>query len=273
MYEVYKPESPLLRKHIVSFNILKKEKDFEKINYFVFPQKGTTIGILMNAGIYFDNFSLKLKKSEKSKIRILLFGKYLMPLYLQYENFIEELSINFTPAGLNYFFSKNSRELAPENMQLLDSASWHDFASSLIPLKSDKERICALESFLLENYVKKDLDKIIEAAAIIDSAELMKLNEIAHRLQLSERSLNRYFNDYLSCSPSVFRKICRFRSAIEKKFINPLNFNLTEIGLESNYYDSPHFTKEFKRLTGQTPRDFFARVVKVGNDNYPYIFS
>lgn len=273
MYEVFKPKSEILKKHIVSFNILRNDVDFEKKNYFVFPQYGTTIGIFKNTDVEIFESQLNISASEKKNSKIVVFGKYLVPLYLQYENFVDEVSINFTPTGLNYFFSESLSEVAPENIQFLVHEDWCPLPDTLFRIKNSIDKIEALEIFLERIFKEKNLEKLELVVSCIENDTELKINEIATSLGLSERSINRYFKAYIGCSPSNFKKIYRFRSAIENKFDDTQKLNLTEICMNNNFYDSPHFTNEFKKLTNNNPRKFFSKVVKVGKDNYPYIFS
>jgi AraC family transcriptional regulator len=37
----------------------------------------------------------------------------------------------------------------------------------------------------------------------------------------------------------------------------PQRLNLAEIGLQVGFYDHAHFTKAFKQIVGETPRQFF----------------
>lgn len=273
MYEVFKPKSEILKKHIVSFNILKKDIDFERINYFVFPQKGTTIGIFKNTKVDFNHSQINISNSKEENCKIVVFGKYLIPLYLQYESFVDEISINFTPTGINYFFDESMSAIAPNNIQLLENENWDFLPTVLFKQKNSNDRIEALELFLLKNLNNKELTSLEDVVTLFENDTEQKISKVAKTINLSERSINRYFKSYIGCSPAQFKKICRFRSAIENKFDDTENLNLTEICLNNNFYDSPHFTNEFKKLTNNNPRKFFSKVVKVGKDNYPYIFS
>lgn len=195
-------------------------------------------------------------------------GKYLEPLLINYKGAVAELSINFTPVGMNYFFDEDFAEVASKPAQLLTSTVWNELASSLHQ-SDDADVFDMLEEFLIRQFREKDLSKVESAVKLIETDISVKIKKIALKLNLSERTINRLFHKYIGCSPQNFKKIVRFRSSI--KMISK-DANLTQLCMNNEYYDSSHFCKEFIKLTNKNPKQFFQRLTKTSDAGFPYIF-
>ncbi|MGA9173529.1 MAG: helix-turn-helix domain-containing protein, partial [Thermoactinomyces sp.] len=72
---------------------------------------------------------------------------------------------------------------------------------------------------------------------------------------LSTRQLERKFNEFLGVSPKKLSMISRFDSARKTLFRHP-HADLLDLTFRYGYFDYFHFTKDFKRFFGMTPRDF-----------------
>ena len=69
------------------------------------------------------------------------------------------------------------------------------------------------------------------------------------------KTLERRFNGILGINPTELIKIKRFNKAVHTMYSCRYE-SLTSIGHACGYYDQSHFIREFKQLTGFTPRDF-----------------
>lgn len=72
-------------------------------------------------------------------------------------------------------------------------------------------------------------------------------------LELSERQIERIFQDYIGISPRDFLKISKVNKAVAILNEYP---RLTDIAFECGYFDQAHFIRSFKSLTGLTPGEY-----------------
>mgnify|MGYP000170950054 CR=1 FL=1 len=269
MYEVFTPKSKALQKHIFNFCVL---KEFDNsVNYLAFPQLGTSIAFFSQSNFTLNDRFISISKAQEKKSKILVLGKYKLPLQLKYTEYAPEISINFTPTGLNYFFGENTGVIAPKNGQELLDTKWLDAGNRMFSKKSSIEKIEVLERFLNSALIEKDLTLIEDYLAISDQHPDYTLSEIADQLNVTTKTIHRWCSNCIGCSPTQFKKIVRFRNAIESKFKNTSQ-NLTQICFENDFYDSPHFNREFKNLAQMNPRDFFSDINDVSDQNIPYKF-
>lgn len=268
MYHVFIPKSKVLRTYIADFAILKKE-NFKPIRYLAFPYDDSSVTFFSEATITYKNDNILLEKTPFAPPFVTVLGKYLTPLHLSYKNAIDEINVNFTATGLNYFFDQNLGQIGSKPFQLLNNEIWTNFSKKLYS-HNEKERINLLEDFLLSQLKKKDLKIIEQIVKIFKNNLSVKIKDIAQTMQLSERTINRLFHSYIGCTPTAYKKILRFRKAVAMK--NKKN-SLTEVSLLSEYYDSAHFTHEFQQLTSTNPTSFFNKLTKVNNNEFPFIFK
>lgn len=269
-----RPKSELLRKHISSFNMFEKINDF-KLNFFAFPQLGSTVEFYENAKIVQNTNGIRITPVKTAAVKannysIEILGRYTAPVFISYEGYVNGFTINFKPLGINYFFDKSYSVIAPDNFQKLLDIKWNKFAEELLILKTFEQRVEFAE-FFLEKIINDiritEIEKAVEAIIQNPSANV---NEIASSSCVSVRSLHRKFNDFVGCSPMVYKRIVRFRRAIDFDSRKHQNLNFTEISHINNFFDTSHFRKEFLKLTHQNPVDFFKTISEIGNNRFPY---
>ncbi len=269
MYEVFLPKSELLKKHINEITVLKENSSYPK-EYFAFPHNVSSIAFFKDAEIKYNNHYLEINRTQKKSLSVVIIGKYIKPLLVKYSDYVTEIAVNFSPTGINYFFDEEFHDLTKSPVQILDNVQLKQFAVLLFNL-SKKERTAATERFFEQRFITKDLQLIEQIIRTVENDNLMKFKDISKALNISARSLNRLFHKYIGCSPKDYKKILRFRNVL-KDYNNP-DFNLTEMGLKNDYYDSPHFTREFKKLTTMTPKKYFKHLTFESKKEFPYIFK
>jgi AraC-like DNA-binding protein len=268
------PKSELLRKHILGFNMFEKRKDFN-LNFFAFPQLGSTVELYENALITRSANEMRVTPvkdtgRKKSTYSIEILGRYTAPIFISYEGYVNGFAINFKPLGINYFFDKSYKAIAPSNFQKLSDPVWNKFAEEVLAFKTFEEKVEFAESFLEKIINDIQIAEIERAVETIIKDPSADVNEIASNSCVSVRSLHRKFSDYVGCSPMVYKRIVRFRRSIDFDARKQENFNLTEISHINNFFDTSHFRKEFLKLTHQNPIDFFKTISEIGNHKFPY---
>jgi len=267
-------KSELLRKHILGFNMFEKSEDFS-IRFFAFPQAGSTIELFKNAKINRTSGGIKIAPMKKlgnaNNYSVEILGKYSEPVFFDFEGYVEGFAINFKPLGINYFFDKPYNKIAPKNFQEYSDLKWQKFTKELFAIKGFKGRVEFAETFfesIFRNINIADVEKAIEA---ILKDETIHIEELASLCCTSTRNLLRKFNHYVGCSPTVYKRIVRFRKSIDFNIWKDQNLNCTDISNRNNYYDTAHFRKEFLKLTHQNPVDFF-KTISLSGQNYKFPF-
>ncbi len=269
MYEVFKPKSELLKKHISEITVLKENSSYPK-EYFAFPHNVSSIVFFEDAEIKYNNHYLEINRTQNENGSIIMIGKYVKPLLVKYNGYVKEIAVNFSPTGVNYFFDEGFNGITGLPIQVLNNSQLNEF-SKLLFNTHETERVFEIERFFEQRFINKDLQLIEKIIETVENDFLVKFKDISATLNISTKSLNRLFHKYIGCPPKDYKKIIRFRSAVRD--YNKKEFNLTEICLKNEYYDSPHFTREFKKLTNMSPKDYFQHLSFESKKEFPYIFK
>ena len=75
----------------------------------------------------------------------------------------------------------------------------------------------------------------------------------------SNQDYNVLFKEHVGLSPKVLAGIFRFQR-FYRHWATGQSFDLLKNDLYDYYYDQAHFTKEFKKMTGYSPRRFSREV-------------
>jgi AraC-like DNA-binding protein len=165
----------------------------------------------------------------------------------------------FKEAGAIAFFKEPLHELFEESVSLdnlISQPKISEIEEQLAEAKSNDQRVAIIETFLLSNLNNHHTDNLVEKAIqkIHSKNGIIKIKELAHSLYISQDAFEKRFRKKVGTSPKQFASIIRLRSIINLK--NPSQ-TLTDMVFEGEYFDQPHFTKDFKLFTGQTPTEFF----------------
>jgi len=120
------------------------------------------------------------------------------------------------------------------------------------------ERLSIVQNYLLSLYkpndeklpiIKKIFEDIDQQKTIFTVAQLAVLQ------QMTVRSLQRLFKEYIGVSPKWAIQLFRLREAAQQ-MESQSRINFSQLALELGYSDQAHFSKHFKRITGKTPKSY-----------------
>lgn len=131
---------------------------------------------------------------------------------------------------------------------------------NVLTASTQAERIQHIETFLLARLNKLEvLDRIVKSSIeiLVSQAGQVKVEEMAEKLNINRRKLERKFNTNVGLSPKQLSKIIRLQTAL-KQLNQNTELSLTELAYQSGYFDQSHFIKDFKAFTGISPKQFYA---------------
>lgn len=252
--EIFKPTNKKLQKYIECYYILNHFKGKHKTAYLTFPSMFSIASVVSNANITQIENKIAVSQSSKQNFISDLVTKFTSPLLIQYEGNIKEITIYFKPLGINAFLENNLKTY--DNKNQFDFLPFSDYKKNMLnilSLKSKKEMIDGLEKYWLgklRGFQNIKLQNCVNS--IIENPEL-SISTVAKNNNISHKSLIQNFKKHLCKTPSEFKKVVRFRKAMDNK----KNNTLTEVSHMANYFDQAHMIKDFSDLTNHKPKDFF----------------
>ncbi|WP_426330152.1 AraC family transcriptional regulator [Pedobacter sp. R-06] len=184
------------------------------------------------------------------------------------------IGIYFYPNGLQSIFGIDANDLTDTSIDLclLDQGA-DMLVDRLFHADSDYNRIEILSSYLFEKIltrkVKRRFQFLDPILAIQRNSMRKTIKEIQDELHISERSLERLFNQSIGIPPKLFLRIMRFQSALTE-LRGEQSRSLSEIALMHNYSDHSHFIREFKEFSGLQPKQFNTRTKEIV-ENFPLL--
>lgn len=112
-------------------------------------------------------------------------------------------------------------------------------------LENINRHICTAPSKTTRNMVQDALFLIQQ----VDGKE--QVNQLADKLHVTERTLNRHFCSAVGLSPKQFLSIVRLRRAVS--CLGKSSHTLASIALDCGFADQAHMTRELKSYMGYTP--------------------
>lgn len=99
-------------------------------------------------------------------------------------------------------------------------------------------------------------DKRVRHALVLMEERLsdpMPIHELAACLQLSTRHVARLFQDAVGAKPRAVYRAMRLRHA--QWMLKNTPHSITLIAIDTGFADSAHFSRQFKQMTGVSPRE------------------
>lgn len=131
---------------------------------------------------------------------------------------------------------------------------------NVLSASTQAERVQYVEAFLLARLNKLEVvDRIVKSSIeiLLSQAGQVKVEEMAEKLNINRRKLERKFSTKVGLSPKQLSKIIRLQAAL-KQLNQNAELSLTELAYQNGYFDQSHFIKDFKAFTGISPKQFYA---------------
>ncbi|KZL92450.1 AraC family transcriptional regulator [Clostridium magnum] len=112
---------------------------------------------------------------------------------------------------------------------------------------------CDINIELVKDKQLEEIRKYIE----INFLEQLKLDDIVMHFGLNKFGIIRSFKNRYNATPAAYQLQLRVNYA---KHLIEENPNLVQVALNSGFYDQAHFTKEFKRAYGLTPKQYLKSI-------------
>lgn len=259
----------VLKKYMEGFYIFETEPH-HALEYIVFPSNHTIISVYRQTRLQFNSREIHLTAHAKNPPVAIISLALQNPVIASYKNKTREIAFCFYPLGINHFVTKNLNSLYTENIQLFNwFPDFNAFISEIINEGNSTALQNKIEAYWLAKLQAKDFSLIQKMVQQLTETDT-HVSEIAQNLHITRQHFTRLFLKHLCKTPTQFRKIVRFRKAL-KNYRE--THNLTFLTYESLFYDQSHLIKDFQKLTGMPPKQFFKnnKPFNKGNINWYFV--
>jgi len=235
--------------------------------------------------------------------RCFVIGQLTRPLEIQPTGETGIFSVRFHPNGFLPFSTIPIKEMenTTVSFEKLFGKDGQEIEQAILKANSTTERIKLIETFLLNRLPNTEtVDRIVKSTVetILTANGQLSIDEISKQTNINRRQLERKFSSTIGLSPKQLSKTIRLQATLKmllnKKFtslkfsstigLSPKQLSktirlqatlkmllskkftsLTALAYQSEYYDQAHFIKDFKELTGFTPKEFYGNNLKMSS--------
>jgi AraC-like DNA-binding protein len=178
---------------------------------------------------------------------------------IHYARETSALIILFNEMGVSTFFKHPLHELFEQSASLENFFPHVEISileQRLGEAQNNSARIRLVEQFLYARLNPGKRDNLVaEAIKRIHSTKgMIRMKELAGNLYISQDAFEKRFRKATGTRPKQFSFIVKMNAVVSQ---HPSPLLHLDRALENGYFDQPHFNKDFKLFTGQTPTDFF----------------
>ena len=208
---------------------------------------------------YKDPFQSNISGQWEIQSKGLIAGQIRNHFYLKSTGRIGMFAIKFQPWALTELFKINMSELTNKvvSNDVLPSLALQEIKQIAVCNLTFKEKVAQMEHWFKHylfkiNYIPLNNQKAVQL--IIDHKGALDIKDIRDQLNISERSVERYFKKYVGLPPKFYSRIIRFASIFNMITSKPVNWQ--DVYFLAGYFDQSHFIKNFKEFTGEEPSKY-----------------
>ncbi|KIO37677.1 AraC family transcriptional regulator [Shewanella sp. cp20] len=224
---------------------------------FMHPEGGSGIIFNFGAPIHLDGVphrsSCLVTGPTRQSTKLELFGQ------------VDALGIRFWPGTGRAFLSSPLSEMLGQNLTPEDLSLTllsHELVERLAIQPTLQERITLLETRLMQYLAgkaplaeKNEPSMRYALSWITKQKGQGELHQLLTEIDISQRQLERLFQQNLGLSPKYFSILQRTGFAKDLLRQDTAQ-SLTDIGYHAGFYDQAHFIREFKKVIGITPGSY-----------------
>lgn len=220
------------------------ENNGEPIDLMVPPNQYVNVIFPLNDSRYAHNG----KWITKPQIE----GLTLQTTCLHYAKHTKLIGMRFYPYGLHSFINISGKQIINDTIDLLplvkdidDIINAHEPISNINALLTN---LFNEKRYEKSNTIRDYYQYFRGSRSMISIEEYCKINHTNYT------TLNRLFSKIVGLTPKRFERLIKFRKSLCS--IIDSTENLTNIGIDSGYFDQAHFIREFKLFLSNTPSTY-----------------
>jgi AraC-like DNA-binding protein len=188
-----------------------------------------------------------------------LIGPQVGPIVLRSAGSLCATGVRFRPAGLRAFtrspFAGFVGTVVPSDIFWGKAAAeLTEQVSTLTPLSA----LSLLDRFLVQRLRATPVapPRLQRALAMIEKTRgIISMSALARAAEISPRSMERSFREYLGVSAKHFSRVRRF-DAVKDTLLAAPSTDPSDLACEFAYFDQSHLIREFRQFAGCTPGEF-----------------
>jgi len=261
-----RPKSPQLQQYIKGYYTHRAESSNFQTQIAFYQNVTSTISIYEDTKLTFEGekvIQTHLKNAGFSAYFVAKANRY---QEVEFRGQLNRVAIVFYPLGINHFVHQPLSELMTRHYTPFHyfDAAFYSFLPQLYQTPGLENKRDLLDTFLLQHFFEFPEKRLAHAVHFIINKDFTNVNDLAKAVNVSRRTLLRLFKKHLGYSVEEYISVVKFRKSL-LHFQQMEKPNLTEVALESDYYDQADFNHQFKYRTDLTPSELFTKLKIMDN--------
>jgi AraC-like DNA-binding protein len=265
--DTFYPVDPLIKQYVDYYYVLNPAKQVLSNAYTAYPSVNNPVIFFENTKVTAKGQHHHLQFCKDTSYHCGVIDRFIIPVDVTLTGTVKTINIIFKGIGLNAFINKPYAHIIKSIFQPFNN--WHvseDFIAELFTLPG-QQLVERLDTLLLNNYKPFTNEPLLAAINLMSNHQRSyEINEIEQALNISRKTLLRLFKINTGISPTAFRRILRFRHALEEN--RTKDYSLTQLAYEANFTDQSHFIKELRKLTNDKPSAFIKNAAYVNGSKF-----
>ena len=242
--KIYRPREEL-RPYVRYFWVLKSDEPF---SILTFPIGCPQIILHKKTPLYIPELG-------KRQSQFTISGQVNFSAHIQSDGSLEMIVAVFYPHSIGMFI--DTPPSAFYDLEIsgydIENRQLNEIAQRIFDCENIKECVDILEIFLMSKMdVPLNIIRIGKSVSTLLHAPYTSVSTLADSACLSKRQFERVFRDTVGMNPKEYARIVRFQKALW--LMQRGESNYAGIAAECGYSDQSHFIRNFKELSGYTPK-------------------
>ncbi len=212
---------------------------------------------------YIDN------KNSIIQPRCFVIGQLTRPLVIEPTGKTGIFSVRFHPNGFLPLTTIPIKEMenTAVSLERLFGEEGLEIEQKILTATSTTDRITLIEAFLTNRLTDTaTIDRIVKltVTTILTAKGRLSVDTLTQQANTNRRQLERKFSTAIGLSPKQLSKTIKLQATLNM-LLNKKFTSLTDLAYENDYYDQAHFIKNFKELTGFTPKEFYGNSTQMSS--------
>lgn len=205
--------------------------------------------------IFHRKSPLLIPELGKSQSLFTISGQVNFPAHIQSEGNLEMIVAVFYPHTLSIFIDTSPSTFY--NLEIsgydLENIQLNEIATRVLECKSTIMGIEILEKWLMSRIkLTLNLKRTQYSINQLLNNPTITINTLADSSCLCKKQFQRIFQEFVGMNPKEYARIVRFQKALWMMQRGDMNF--AGIASECGYADQSHFIRDFKQMSGCTPK-------------------
>ena len=205
-----------------------------------------------------DLFRRHCAGTSHLQAQVLLVGQITRAIQIQATGSVDLIGIRFEPHGLNALLGIPMHELVNVDVCLAQvDAGLHRQLVLACERTSLVDQIASIEAALLAKFAQRTSKTTRSRDLVTGAVSFMNApsttDQIAARLGVSRRTLQRTFRERVGLSPKLYSRIQKLQRVIRHIDSGGPVHGWTDVALTHGYFDQSHLIRDFRLIARTTP--------------------